>query len=197
MSAIRRSSSRSHALGARLALLGVLWGLVGRRLEVGVAEAAAPAARDERRLAGGDQIGQQLAGLVVVDRGPGRDVEDQVVAGAAVSPGPRSAPAGRRLVVMALGEVAQRRLAGVDPEVDRAATPAVAAVGSAARDVRLLPEGRGPIATVAGVDPDLHAVKEHRAHSRTGASTARHRRRRGQRTHRAPATDAPRGTRGG
>ena len=107
-------------------------------------------------------------GLVGVDRGPGRDVEGQVVAGLAVPPGARAATTGRRPEVVPVVEVAKGRLAGVDPKVDRAATTAVAAVGSAARDVRLLPEGRGPVATITGADPDLHAVEEHRGHSRTG-----------------------------
>ena len=62
-------------LRARFALLGVLGRLVGGGLEVGVAEAAAPAARDERRLADRDEVREQLAGLVVVDGRAGRDVE--------------------------------------------------------------------------------------------------------------------------
>ncbi len=155
------------ALLARLALLGVLGGLVGRRREVRVAEAAAAAARDHRLLAGGDEVGDQRAGLVVEDGRAGRDVEDEVVAGLAVAPRPLAAAAGRRLEVVLIPEVAQRRLAGIDAQVDRAAAAAVAAVGTAARDVRLAPEGRGPVAAVAGTDPDLHAVEEHRGHSRT------------------------------
>ena len=162
---------------AGLALLGVLRSLVGRRLEVGVAEAAAAATRDERRLADGDEVRQQLPGLIRIDRGAGRDVEVEVLAGRAMAPCPRSASAGRRPEVMAMTEVAQRRLAGIDAEIHRAAATAVAAVGSTAWDVRLLPEGRGPVATIAGADPDLHAVEEHRRHSRMGlpARTARDR----------------------
>ena len=70
-------------------------------------------------------------------------------------------------------EVAEGGLAGVDPKVDRAAAAAVAAVGSAARDVGFLPEGRGPVAAIAGADPDLHAVEEHQGHSRTGRPRTR------------------------
>ena len=115
---------------------------------------------------------EELAGLVVVDGRAGRDVEDQVVAGLAVAARALAASARRRLEV-ALGlEVAERRLAGIDREVDGAAATAVTAVGTAARDVRLASEGRGPVAAVAGTDPDLHAVEEHRGHSRTGLATA-------------------------
>ena len=156
------------ALLAGFALLGVLGRLVGRGLEVRVAEAAAATAGDHRLLAGRDEVGEERARLVVEDGGPGRDVEDQVVAGLAVPPGPRAAATRGRLEVVAVLEVAQRRLAGIDPEMDRPAAATVATVGSAARDVGLLAEGRGPVATVAGADPDLHAVEEHRGHSRTG-----------------------------
>ena len=77
MSAMSRSSRRSQRSVAGLALLGVLGGLVGRRLEVGVAETAAAAARDHRLLADRDEVAEQLAGLVVVDGRAGRDVEDR------------------------------------------------------------------------------------------------------------------------
>ena len=155
------------ALGAGLALLGVLGGLVGGTLEVGVAESAPPAPGDHRGLAERHEIGDQRAGLVVVHGRARRDVEDEVVAGLAVSPGARAAAAGRRPEMVPVIEVAERRLAGIDAEVDGAAAATVAAIRSAARDVGFLPEGRGPVAAIAGADPDLHAVEEHRGHSRT------------------------------
>ena len=61
------------ALLAGLAPLGVLRRLVGGRREVGVAEAAAAAPRDHRLLPDRDEVGDQLAGLVVVDGRAGRD----------------------------------------------------------------------------------------------------------------------------
>ena len=134
---------------------------------MGVAEAAPAAARHDRLLARGDEVGDQRVGFVVVDRGPGRHLQDEILAGLAVSPGPRAAAARRRLEVVAVLEVAQGRLPGIDAQQDRPATAAIAAVRSAARDVRLLAEGRGPVTAVAGMDPDLHAVEEHRGHSRT------------------------------
>ena len=178
------------ALGARLALLGVLGGLVGGGLEVGVAEAAPPAAGDHRGLADRHEVGDQGTGLVVVDGRAGRNVEDEVVAGLAVPPGARAAAAGRRPEVVPVVEVAQRRLAGIDPQVDGSAATAVAAVGSAARDVGLLPEGRGPVAAIAGADPDLHAVEEHRGHSRTLRGRVPVGAQRGARTKRATGSRA-------
>ena len=82
-------------------------------------------------------------------------------------------PPGRRPEMVPVVEVAQRRLAGIDPEMDRTAAAAIAAVGTAARHVGLLPEGRGPVAAIAGADPDLHAVEEHRGHSRTLRAASR------------------------
>ena len=150
------------ALGARLTLLGMLRRLVGRGLEMRVAEPAATAAGDHRALADRDQVRDERAGLVVVDRRTGRNVEDQVVPGPTVPSRLRPAATRGRAEVMPMIEVAQGRLAGVDPKVDRSSATAVAAVGAAARNMRLLSEGRGPVTTIAGADPDLHAVEEHR-----------------------------------
>ena len=80
---------------------------------------------------------------------------------------------------MGVAEVAQGRLARRRPAGGRAAAAAVAAVGAAARDVGLAAERRGPVAAVAGMDPDLHAVKEHRglsSHASGGPASAGHRR---------------------
>ena len=175
MSAIEPQLEAQPVLLAGLALLGVLGRLVGRRLEVRVAQAAAAAARHGRLLARRDQVGDEGARGVLDDRGAGRDLEQQVLAGLAVPARLRAAAAGLGLEMVAVLEVAQRRQAGVDANEDRAATTAVAAVGTAARDVRLLAEGRGSVTTIAGADPDLHAVEEHRGHCPTRSSRDRSR----------------------
>ncbi len=149
---------------AGLPLLGVLGRLVGGRLEMRVAEAAAAAARDGRLLPRSDEVGDERTGLVIDDGGSGRDLQDEVVAGLAVAARLRAPAARLGLEVMAVLEVAQRGQPGIDPQEDGAAPTAVATVGAAARDVRLLAEGRGPVTAVAGTDPDLHAVEEHRGH---------------------------------
>ena len=118
--------------------------------------------RDHRGLPDRDQVGQQLAGVVVQDGGPRREREDEVLARGTVSARPLAATARRRLEVVLEAEVAEGRLAGIDREVDRSASPAVAAVGPAARDVCLAPECRGSVAAVAGLDEDRDAVEEHR-----------------------------------
>ena len=159
-----------------------------------VAEPSAPAASHHGALADGHQVREQLARLVAVDRRARRNVEDQVVAGPTVTPRARAAAAGGRPVVALLGEVAQGGLAGIDAQVDGSTAASVPAVRAAARDMRFLPEGRGPVAAVAGADPDLHAVEEHRGHSRMGVGPSGHVRRR--RRGRAVAAKARRRRRG-
>ena len=161
------------ALFPGLALLGVLGRLVGGRLEVGVAEPAAAAAADHHLLAGGDQIGKELVGGVVEDRGAGRNAHHEVMARRTVAPRPLAPAAVRRLEVVAVLEVAQGRLARVHREVHRTASTAIPAVGSAARDVRLAPEGRRAVAAVTGTDVDLDAVEEHRGHCPTAPASGR------------------------
>ena len=158
----RRSGGARAGASAppRLALLGVLRGLVGGRLEVGVAESAATAARDHRLLADGDEVGEQLAGLVVEDRGARRNVDRTRSSPAAPwRRAPLAATAGCRLEVMLEAEVAQRRLAGIDRAGRPSRPTAIPAVGSAARNVRLAPERRCPVTARAGLDEDLDAVE--------------------------------------
>ena len=161
------------ALLAGLALLGVLRGLVRRCLEVNVAEPAPPAARDHHLLTNGHEVGEQLTGRIPVDRRARRDRQDQILACLAVPSGAGAPATWSRSEVMRVLEVAQRCLPSVDPHVDRAATPSVASVGSAARDMRFTSEARRAIAASTRGDPDLHAVEKHRWDSRTPGGSAR------------------------
>jgi len=135
---------------------------------MGVAEAAPPAASDHRGLADGDEIRDQGARVVVEDGRPGRNVEGELVARRAVPPRPFAATARGGLEVVLVTEIAKRRLTGVDSDVDRPASAAVAAIGSAARDMRFLTERRRAVAARSGLDEDLDAVEEHRGHCRIG-----------------------------
>jgi hypothetical protein len=149
--------------------------LVRGRLEVSVAEATAATTRDQRLLARGDEIGQQLACRVVEDRRAWRHREVEILAGLAVPPRALAPTARLGLEVMGVAEVAQRRLAGVDADEHGAAAAAVSAVRPAARDVRLATEGRGAVAATSRADPDFHAVEEHRPNvlTRSGRNPAR------------------------
>src|SRR5439155_2067965 len=96
--------------------------------------------------------GQQLARLVVEDRGTGRAIDRHLVAGSAMTSRSRAAPAGCRLEVVLEAEVAERRLARVDADVDRAAASTVTAVGAAARNVSLGAERGCSVTARAGLD---------------------------------------------
>ena len=132
-------------------------------------EATPATARDRDRLAGHHEIGDKTVRLVLVHGRPGRHVEDQVVAGGAVTTSALSATAARRAEVVLVAKVAERRLAGIDPEQDGAAAAAVAAVGSTAGDVRLAPERRRPVTARARTHPDLDAVEKHPVDCRMGS----------------------------
>src|SRR5207244_6779573 len=92
---------------------------------------------------------------------PGRDGENEVGTRLAVSPRACPPATGSGLEAVAVPEVPERRLTGVDAQEHRAASSAVATVGTAAGDMRLAPEGRGSVASRAGPDPDRHPVEEH------------------------------------
>ena len=144
MSAISRSSRRSQrsSPGSPFwACLGAWW--------VDVVKCVLPRPPRPPRatidlLPDRDEVGEQRAGLVVVD-GRARAGPSRIRSSPAL-PWRRArvaAAAGRRPEVVLVAEVAERGLAGVDAEVDRAAAAAVAAVGAAAR-ARGPPAGRSP-----------------------------------------------------
>ena len=172
-SAIRRSSRRTQrsSPGSPFwACLGAWWVAV---LKCVLPSPPRPPRRDHHLLSGGDQVGEELVGGFVEDRGAGRNAHHEVMARRTVAPRPLAPTAGRRLEVMAVLEVAQGRLAGVHREVHRTASTAIPAVGSAARDVRLAPEGRRAVAAVTGAGVDLDAVEEHRGHCPTAPAAGR------------------------
>ena len=157
------------ALLARLALLGVRRRLVGGGREVRVAEPAAPAARDHRP-----------PGPTATRSAISAPVSPSITAVPGGTDRYRSSPAlpwrfwrsprppGVAAEVVLVAEVVERGLAGVDAEVDGAAATAVAAVGSAARDVGLAAHRRRAVAARTGTHGDPDVVEEHRRHCRTG-----------------------------
>ena len=172
-SAMRRSSSRSQrsAPGSPFwAWRGVRWVAVAKWT---LPRPPRPPRATGGRLAGGDEVREELARGVVEHAGPGRNGQDQVVAGLAVALGAQAPSPGLGPEVVLEPEVAERRQAGVHLQHDAAAAAAVAPVGPAAGDVRLAAERGGPVAAVAGADPDLDAVEEHLGDCRTGAERGR------------------------
>ena len=130
-----------------------------------VAEPPAPATGDHHALARRDEVGQQIARVAVEDGRARGDGQVDVTAGPAVTLGTRARTSGGRTEVVLEAEVLERRLAHVDPQVDRPATTPVAAIRPTARHVGLASErGRAGSAFARG-DPDRDVVKEHRHRS--------------------------------
>ncbi len=127
---------------------------------MGVAQTAATAPRGHHLLFVADEVGDEVVGGEVADDSAGRNVKLQVLARLAVLPGSCAPAAGLGLEVVLEAVVAKHRLARVDAQVHAAAAAAVTAVWSAARDVRLAPEGRCTVAAVACADGDRHLVEK-------------------------------------
>ncbi len=127
----------------------------------------ADAARgDDRALTGLDQV--VAPPLEPLDLGPGRHRHDHVVAARAVALLALSVAAAPRPLMRReaqRGEIAPRLVAD---EHHVAAAPAVAAVGPAARHVRLAAKRDHAVAAGAGLDVDLGPVVEHRLHRSRG-----------------------------
>jgi hypothetical protein len=127
---------------------------------VHVAEPAAAAARDHDALATGDEIGDEVVRGQVADDRARRDCEVEIVTSLAVLLGAGATAARIGAEVMLEAVVAEHRLAGVHAQVDAAAAAPVTAVGTAARYMRLAPEGRGAISAVTGANGDRYLVEK-------------------------------------
>jgi hypothetical protein len=134
---------------------------VGGGREPGVAAAAAAAAGDDKALTTFHQFADPLGVGVCPDDRAGRHEDDHVTGVLAVRLAAHAAAAGCRAELALALEVAEGRHAGLDDEDDIAALAAVAAVGTAARDMRLAPHGGGPIATRSAGHQDSCAISEH------------------------------------
>ncbi len=146
--------------------LGKARRLPGRGGKALVAVPPHAALSDDRALTGLDQV--VAPPLEPLDLSPGRHRHDDVVAARAVAllalpvaaaPRPLMGREAQR------GEVAPRFVADQDHV---AAAAAVAAVGPAARHVRLAAERDHAVAAGAGLDVDLGPVVEHRLHRSRG-----------------------------
>src|SRR5690606_26800225 len=148
---------------AMLALLsggGLARRPVRARLEAQVAPAALATAREQRRLAVLDEIGDQLAGVLVEHLRAHRHAQADVLAGGAVLIGTASALAVAREELALVPVVDERVDVAVGHCPDAAAAPAVAAVGAAARNVLLPTERHRAGTAVAAGHLDARFVDE-------------------------------------
>ncbi len=107
------------------------------------------------------QVGQHLAGVGVAHDGAGRHGDAQVGASGARAVSAAAVSAKLCAMVDAVLQVVE----GVQPRIDHeghtAATPAVAAVGAAARDIFLFAEGNDAVAAAACFYIDSCAIIKH------------------------------------
>ena len=120
---------------------------------MGVAPAAAAALGHHHRVGAG-QIGNDQAGLRLLEHGaPGHPDHKVVGVCAALPLGTAVLPVRRRVLAL-VAEVHQGGKVVVGHKDDVAAAAAVAAVGTARRHEFLPVEGHGAVAALAGVQPD-------------------------------------------
>ena len=125
-----------------------------------VAEATASAPGHHDLLADRDEVGDQAARAHVDDGRAGRYREIQVLARLAVLALALARTARRGGEVVLVAEVMERGLAGIDSQVDRAAAPAVAPIGTTTRDMGLTAHGGCAITARAGAHPDFGHRRE-------------------------------------
>jgi hypothetical protein len=93
--------------------------------------------------------------------GPGRHPNDGVAAVPAVRAATRAASTGLRAHVATADEVGEGRHPTLGDEHDVSTPPAIPAIRPAAGDVRLTPEGGGPVAAGPGGRSDAGTIGEH------------------------------------
>ena len=145
---------------ARLAGVGAARRLIGRGLEMRIAEAAVAAPGDARALAGLDQLRQHRLLVLGQHLGAGGQLDHQVLPGRAGAVLAHAAATALGLEMLAEAIVDQRVEVGDARNPHVAALAAVAAVGPAELDEFLAPEGDAAVAAVAGAHIDLGLVEE-------------------------------------
>src|SRR5581483_5705965 len=147
------------ALFPWLALLSEARRLMGGRAEVNVAQPSAATPRDKHPIPGLHQVGQDLIALGRADHRAWGDLEHQVLTAGAVLALPQapSARSGLEVLLVGVGDEGVQLIVGFD--VDRAAAPAVPAIGAAVRHVHLAPQVRGAIPSIAGLYINFYSVK--------------------------------------
>ena len=125
-----------------------------------IAQAALTALGHQCTLAVGREIGDAFAGIGIGDHRAHRHPQHDVVGAAAVLVGAASVLSAFRAMDAREAIVDQRVDIAIGDRVDAAAATAVAAVGSAARNVFLAAKGGGAVAAVAGQYFDRRFVDE-------------------------------------
>ncbi len=140
--------------------IGMAGRLVGRGLEVGVAETAVTAGRQTIAIADIDEVADERLAILLEYLRTGRDLQRHAVATRAGAVAAHAVHAGLGLEVLLIAIVDQgvETFDGLDPDITAAAP--VAAVGPAELDIFLAPERDGARAAIAGTNVDLGFVEK-------------------------------------
>ena len=149
------------ALLAGVAIFKLARGLVPGFGEVLVAAPAAPTASGDEVLAGGGEVEEHLAGIVIVDDGADRNLEDGIRAGLAVAVGALAVATGVGTEFTIEAETEERVLVGSGDELDAATRAAVATGGAATRDELLPAEGDTTATAITGFHVDASFINKH------------------------------------
>ena len=133
--------------------------------EILVAASAASTFCDHHALAGGGQVGDGFAGLVVIGDCAERNLQNHVPAGVTGAVRAFAVPAAVGFEFAIVAVTQKSVVVGIRFKVNAAAMAAVAARRSAARDVLLPAKGYAAIAAVAGLDRYFCFVSKHENHT--------------------------------
>src|SRR5690606_34542027 len=131
--------------------------------EGGVAAPAFATARHHRRLADGHQVRQPLAGVHVEGDGADRYVDDEILAAGSGLVAPFALATGLRPELRTPDQLVEGRHVVDGAQEHGAAATAVAAIGTALRDVLQAQEGEGPVAALPALHVDLEYVTKRHA----------------------------------
>ena len=120
------------------------------------------AAHGEHALARRREVADQLARVALRHDGAHGNAEHEILAAGAGAVAALAVLTAFGLVVTLVVIVEERGERRIGLEEDRATVTAVAAVGTAARDELLAPEGDAAGAPIAALDEDVDLVDEHR-----------------------------------
>ncbi len=151
---------RHIKLLARQAGLGETRRLTGRGCKMGVAPAAVAALCRDKGLVV-RQVLDDLAGFLVAQERAARHADDQVFAVLALHALAHAVFAVRGGIFFLISEIQQGGQVVVNAEHDRAAAPAVAAVGAARSDIFLAVEADLAVAALTGNNFDFGDINKH------------------------------------
>jgi len=116
---------------------------------------------DRHLIAGGDQVLENVPAIPINNHGSGRYFDNQVLRTTAGTIRSRSGLPGVSPPMFAMGNASKIVRAGPSANDDGAASPAIAAVRPALRDILLAAKADAAIAAIAALYKDRHSINKH------------------------------------